>query len=768
MTYILSLILGAIVSPFIVLSVFPFLINFILIFPKYSQFFKKIAVALLLFQSAIFIGQFTMPKYKEGILVKKVASSESKTPVWIKGKIVSSEISSDGSRALLETESFFEDEKEIKERVKIQCFLPIKPPLPGTIFKASLLLSLPKEKTNIGQFNQKRYLGWKGIYLYGELKDERLFTVIKKPLFHQCKNYRNFLRNKIIEECGDESGVVLSLLLGERNLLTQDEQLSLVRSGLFHLIALSGLHIGIVIWVLYFFFSLLKIHPLTSDILTLFFLPIYAILVKDQPSVLRAIFMASFFIIGKIFLRVGTPIRSIFISALVLLLINPFQIMDAGFQLTYLSTLGIILLYKIIPKIFKEGTFLDYIFKLLFISISAQLFTLPILIVSFQRVSLISFILTPIASIPLFPLLALGILFLSGFSLIPFVSSFLLILIKFFAKLFIFVPQFSSQFHFSSLFFPLPHFMYLIAFTIVIFFLVLPEMKKKTILTISLFLILIFAYLFPNPFEKSIKDSLIVSDIGQGNCSILILDKKVYLIDCGDTSYNSLPTSRGIIEPTLSHLRIKEIEGIFITHWDKDHSGSLKELTRDLKVNFVAFPECPQIEDEIKRFLIKNKVRMIKLKRGDSVMIENAVVNVEHPVCQGEPLSDNDLSLVLSMVINGRKILFTGDIEKEGERSLFENVNLDRVDILMVPHHGAKNALFKPFIEKLSPQFSVFSVGRYNRFGHPNKMVEEYYASLKTRILRTDKDGSLLFKLNSKKLVPYKYRDFQFDNEIKK
>ncbi len=768
MIYIIFLILGAIFSPLIILSVFPFLINFILILPKYNQILKKIAVALFLFQSAIFIGKFTMPEYKEGILIKKVASSESKLPVWIKGKVISSEISTDGSRAVLETQSFFDNETEIKEKVKIQCFLPMKPPLPGSKFKASLLLSLPKEKTNIGQFDQKEYLSWKGIHLYGELKDERLFTLLKKPLFHQFKNYRNFLRNRIIEECGTESGIVLSLLLGERNLLTQDEQLSLVRSGLFHLIALSGLHIGIVIWVLYFFFSLLKIHPFTSDILTLFFLPIFALLVKDQPSVLRAIFMASFFIIGKILLRVGTPLRSILISAVALLLINPFQIMDAGFQLTYISTLGIILLYKVMPKVFKEGSFWDYIFKMLFISISAQLFTLPILIVSFQRVSLISFILTPIASIPLFPLLAIGILFLFGFSLIPFVSSFLLILIKFLAKLFIFVPQFSSQFHLSSLFFPLPHFIYLIAFIIVIFFLVLPKVKKKTVLVILLFLILIFAYLFPNPFEKPITDSLIVSDIGQGNCAILILNKKVYLIDCGDTSYNSLPTSRGIIEPTLSHLRIKEIEGIFITHWDKDHSGSLKELTRDLKVNFVAFPECPEIKDEVKNFLIKEKVRMVKLKRGDSITIESSIVNVEHPVCRGESLSDNDLSLVLSMVINGRKILFTGDIEKEGERSLYGNVNFGKVDILMVPHHGAKNALFQPLIERLSPQFSVFSVGRYNRFGHPNKRVIDYYNSIKTRILRTDKDGSLLFKLNSRKLTPIKYRDFQFDDEIRK
>lgn len=763
-----GLVLSLFISPSLTLIAFNFAL--LLIIRKHQN--SKIlfvAKALFIFQIGLFCGHLTIPIKPNSPLLARVEKADKKTPFWIEGKIISSEKTLDGSKAVIKTDAFYDGDNRIEDKVKIIAYLPIDPPSPLYKFKGCLFLSLPKTKTNPNQFDYRKSLANKGIYLSGVLKEKSLFSITEKNFFSMfLSHYKNHLRNKIIENCGSERGIVLALLLGERGLLNNKEEFSLIRSGLFHLIALSGLHIGIIILILYFSLTSLKINPFFIDFAVLLFLPLLSLIVKDQPSVIRAITMAFVFISARLLLRQNATFNSLLISFVIILAFNPNQIKEVGFELTFLATLGIVTLYKVKPQLFKESSIFDYLFKYFWIGLSAQLFTLPVIVFSFQRISIFSFFLTPFATIFLFPLLAFGIIFIFGGSLIPYFNTFLLMVIKFFAKCFLILPDYASKIDFSSLFFPLPHFFYAFLFFACIAFIVFTREKIKLIYAMLLLFFVGLSFYFPDPFNKIYKNFLITLDVGQGNCSYIHYENKNYLVDCPDTSYHSIPTSRSVIEPFLAFMKTKKIDGIFITHWDRDHSGSLKEIVKDLKVGFVAYPSCPAPPSEIFNLLQGKGIRMIPLQRGEKININELNIEVLNPDCNTNfYLSENDLSLVFRVSINSKNILFTGDIEKEGEKEIFKSLfSLEKVDVLMVPHHGAKNSLFIPFIDKISPKISLFSVGKNNRFNHPNKSVLNYYKSINSKILRTDKDGAILTIFDKNNIRTFSYNTNPWEKEL--
>ncbi|MCX7830602.1 MAG: DNA internalization-related competence protein ComEC/Rec2, partial [Acidobacteria bacterium] len=525
------------------------------------------------------------------------------------------------------------------------------------------------------------------------------------------------------------------------------------------------LHIGIIIFILYFIFVSFRFNPFIADFAVLSFLSLYFLIVKDQPSVVRAVIMAFIFIISRMFSRQSISLNSIAIALVIMLAFNPLQINDAGFQLTFLATIGIVSLYPARPKFFRENSLWDYIFKLFWIGFSAQIFTTPVLVYSFQRISPLSFFATPIATLFLIPLLAFGIIFIFGGSLFPFINSILLFMMKIFAKFFLAVPFYFSKFTFSSLFFPRPHLIYIFLFAFCLFFIIF--FKNRIYYALIFIFLVITSYNFPNPFQKIRNDCLITMDVGQGNCSLLHCGGKNYLIDCADTSYHSLPTARSVIEPLLSFFNITKIDGIFLTHWDKDHSGSLKEILTDIKIGFVAFAARPDPNLEMADYLSKKQIKKLSLGRGDTIKLEGLFIDIYNPDFKENVLNENNLSLVFSAQIRSQNIIFTGDIEKEGQKDIFENaLNLNKASIFYVPHHGAKNSFFPPFIQKINPEIAIISVGKNNRFNHPNPIVLNYYKSMGSKILRTDNDGAILIVFRNDNPSIFKYSNSKWEKEI--
>jgi competence protein ComEC len=744
---------------------FSFIALSLLLFKSARPLLKKALLLLFLFLLGITAGDMRLPLEHSSLLKKKVAGSQSEAAFWIEGKVISSEPGRSGSKAVIQTASFYDGAVKIPDENRVQVYLPFEPPLPGSRFKASVFLFLPKEGTNPGQFDYRKNLSEKGIYLVGRVKDKNLFTVLDEGRLPFIGRYRDMIRNQISNYGGDESGVILALLLGERGLIDESSESYLVRSGLYHLVALSGFNIGMIMILISFFFVILRLEPSSADIFAIIFLPVYGLLIGHQPSVWRAILMGLIYLGGRLSARPHAALRAVLIAFAALLFINPYEIRDVGFLLTFSATLGIIVLYKKCPLKLKAGSLSDYALKLFWVGFSAQVFTLPFLAYYFQRVSPAGFIWTPLAALPMFPLFALGIVYLFGGCFIPGFNILLISLMKFFTKLFLFVPEWSSSKSFSTLFIPRPAFFYLIAFALSMAIFMFAGRRKMAGVVLFVF-VLMTAYFFPDPFKKKIDDSLIVVDVGQGASQLLLYDDRVYFVDAADTSYQSVSTARTVIEPLLARLHLNRIDGIFITHWDKDHAGSIDELALDLPIGFAAYPKSVALPQHYYDLLLSKKIKMIPLEKGDKLSLGRAEISILHPPPYPVAISENNLSLVLNIRIDNKNILFTGDIEKEGETILLEDLLPFKTDILIAPHHGAKNALYPPLSSAVSPDITVFSVGLNNRFNHPNPAVVDHYRSIDSKILRTDKSGAILFKLGQDKMTPLSYTSFHWEDEL--
>ena len=725
---------------------------------------KKSLVLIIVFSIGLSIGNLRTRETPKTPLFEKVAAARGEVPCWIEGKVISSEPDPGGSKAVVTTDCFFNGNERVPDESRIQLYLQFEPPLPNSRFKASAILFLPGEASNPGQFDYRKNLRDKGILLSGKVKDRTLFEVTGRNGLTLPGRYREMIRRQVSDWGGDQSGVILALLLGERGLISEEAGSSMIRSGLYHLVALSGFNIGMIMLLISFFFVLFRSSPASADIFAMAFLPVYGVLVGQQPSVWRAILMGLIFLAGRLLARPHAATRALVITFAALLLADPRDITDVGFQLTFSAALGIILMYRLCPSLFKEGSLPDYGLKLFWVGLSAQLFTLPILAVYFQRVSPAGFLWTPFASLPMFPLFAFGMVYLFGGCFVPGLNIFLVSLIRFFTELFLIVPKWASGVRLSTLFVPMPSLFYFLAFAAALMVIVFGG-RRRLAGAFMIVPVMLAAYFYPHPFEKAPADSMIVLDVGQGSCQLLLYDGRSYMVDAPDTSYRSISTARSVIEPALSRLHVDGIDGIFITHWDRDHAGGIGELASDMRIGFVGYPAAAPPSEEIAAMLGKRKIQTIPLKAADRLPLGRAEISVLHPP-ESSGGSDNDLSLVLKFTIGDRGVLFTGDVEREGLEEATEVPGPLCADILIAPHHGARKTLDPIFASAVSPRFAVFSVGKNNRFNHPHAPVLDLYRRLGSRTLRTDRDGALLFRLDAKDTTPVTFASRDWTEEL--
>lgn len=246
---------------------------------------------------------------------------------------------------------------------------------------------------NPGQFNYKQYLSFNQIYQQGfvQQNDWKILSTGHFSIISYASNLRNKLLN-ILKKNGledDELGVASALILGYKDDLDNELKHSYSSAGATHVLAVSGLHVGIIFLAISFVLGVFdKSEKLTFIrlFIVLFILWSYATITGLSPSVVRAATMFSFVAIGKAYKRDTNIYNTLAGSALVLLIINPYLIMEVGFQLSYLAVLGIVYFQKIIYKrIYIKNKIGDYIWTITSVSIAAQLTTFPLGLLYFHQ-----------------------------------------------------------------------------------------------------------------------------------------------------------------------------------------------------------------------------------------------------------------------------------------------------------------------------------------------------------------------------------------------
>lgn len=576
----------------------------------------------------------------------------------------------------------------------------------------------PKENVNFNLFNYKRYLLSNKInYVVTASK----ITVIKKNdnVFYTLKN--NLLRK--IENANKSKGYILAFLYADKSLIEKDVYTKYQKIGVSHLFVVSGMHVSLISIVLLKLLN--KIKERKRYIIVSIFLSIYLFLTNFTISMVRATFQFILFFINKSFKLNIDNSNLVLLLFSILVIINPYNIYNIGFLFSFIISFTLIRCSKLI-----KGKF---IIKSLKTSLISFFSSMPVLINNFFEVNFLGIILNiiyiPFVSYILFPLSLVTVLF-------PSLDNILYMFISYFEK----ITDFFSNIKFLS-FSICKMNIFLIIMYYIIFIYILK--RKKSLVYKIIIAIISLIFLINN--GRIVNSEVSILDVGQGDSSLIRLKNKNILIDTGGNINYDI--SKNILIPYFKSVGIKKIDYLVLTHGDYDHMGEAINLVENFKVEKVIF-NCGSyndLENELIEVLDKKKIKYYSCIK--ELNIDN---NKLHFLQTKEYDNENENSNVIYTELNGYKFVFMGDAGVEKEKDILEKYNVSKIDVLKIGHHGSKTSSDKNFIDEMNPKYSVISVGKNNRYGHPNKEVLNNLDN--SKIYRTDQDGSIMFKIKNNKL----------------
>jgi competence protein ComEC len=580
----------------------------------------------------------------------------------------------------------------------------------------------------------------------------RIISKIRQKLQINIESYFSGDQNTLVPE----GAILEALLLGERRRMPGHIIRSLQDAGIYHLFAISGAHIAIFSFLLFSFFKAIRFSTRLSYALLIAFLLFYALLVEGRPSVLRATIMTVAYLLGKLLWRDVNLINTLSFSAFFLLCANPSSLFAPGFQLTFAATLAIILFYpRIVHKLPRLPLRISEIFAL---SLTAQLGVLPVVALTFNRVSFSGIILN-YAAIPLVAsTMAIGYIFLPMSLLNAFSANLLSKLASFLIHILLGISHFHDQASFCSFRVPTPHYWTVCGYFLFLGFFLLPVKYKRQRLATSgfflVFLVILVTYPFPSN-SKNLKMTFI--DVGQGE-SILVEfpGTTKMLIDGGGTPDDKFDIGEYVVSPLLWRKGIKTIHYLVLTHPHPDHMNGLKAVAKNFKIHEF-WEGYSVLEDEsYTRFqaTLHSSVSRKRMFRGSETTIAGVHVQFFHPP-QKEPFVNrvhNDFSLVMQISHGQNSFLLTGDIGKEVEEILVEGNSPLGTRVLKSPHHGSHSSSSSKFLGAVAPEIVVISVGRGNIYGLPNREVLARYIDTGAKVYRTDIHGAVEITADRKKL----------------
>jgi len=605
---------------------------------------------------------------------------------------------------------------------------------------------------NPGGFDYERWAFEQGINATAYVVESEFNTRLSPASFFDITSLRGNIKEKVVSQMGDKPlrGLVLALLLGDRSEISETQWEVLTATGTNHLVAISGLHIGLVAGATFFlgriFFRrlgrLLLYIPAhkAAALLAIVAAFVYAMLAGFAIPTQRALVMILVVMLSVLVNR-KIPTSLILSTALfVVLVIDPFSILSAGFWLSFAAVAAILYAmqsrWKVIGWWWKWGR-LQWIVSIALI---------PILVFSFQQFSIIS----PVANffaVPWVSILIVPLVLLAGLlSFIPLVSAFLFYLSHELLTVLWIVLTYFADFRFSQWnhFMPV-HWAFIPAVISVLLFLSprgLPGRYLALIFCLPLF--------FIRPEKPEHGDAwFTLLDVGQGLSAVVQTKNHLLLFDTGPKFSDAFDTGKAVVLPYLKSQGINSVDMIIISHGDNDHVGGLNSVLEEFSPDELLsgdMEKTPQAQSK-------------QCLAGQNWEWDGVIFQLLHPPKSPVKKADNDDSCVLRVSANGKSVLITGDIEKQTEKLLLSNeVNL-KSDILVVPHHGSNTSSTAPFIETVDPKVALYPASYSNRYGFPKANVIARYNARQISQFSTGEGGALLIKLNAESdFIPNQFR----------
>lgn len=654
----------------------------------------------------------------------------------------------------------------------------------GDVLEVYGYISIPKILGNEGEFNYKNYLNSKKIVGNMYTKScEQVYSVTGNVFLRYIKKYKGYVSTKLLEYLDENNaGVIMGMVYGDTEHISIETKENFEKIGISHLTAVSGSNVATVIMVITYALDKFKINKYVKFLIQIIFILAFLILCNSELSIMRACIMAICSIIFKLLGKKYSVFYSMAISLYIILLINPYSILNVGMQLSFVASLSLILFSKLVEngvkKICKISSFEEkvqsikripkffkFIFKVpiailefLSLTISAQILILPLQIEYFKEYPLSNFIANIVASFLDTPICIIGVVSVL-FIWIPYASNFLVYVTSIFTKLLIVSSQIISNFAYNVTFKEQSIVVYVVYYTLILFmWLRSSSLFTKTIKRISklkyrcslaiIFLILILVTVFTNFFPK---EFVYFFNVGQGSMNLVMSSNACVLIDAGSTNVN---TAYNVLEAFFKNLNRVKIDIIVVTHFDADHVNAIPEILNNFTVGKLLIPNVPMTSEystQILELAKSNNVPYEAVNFGYIANIGNIQLEIFSPtskyITYGESFS-NDNSLVCSVSLNETNILFMGDATKYTEKMLlYDESKLKRKwDILVVGHHGSSTSTTEEFVQKIMPEVAVISAKK-SVYGHPSQTVLEILRKYNIRIYITENLGGIKYKL---------------------
>ena len=601
-------------------------------------------------------------------------------------------------------------------------------------------VSIPKERSNPGTFDYRRYL--KSIGIRCIITAENIENVKKAGGIAALLKSAKCRTADIFESAlGNDSAVVMGLLFGETSGIDEDIIETFRRGGTAHVLAVSGLHLGLLYSFLCRFKR--KKRSIPADIAIVLALSAYTALAGFTASVVRACLMIFIHIAGNHLNRRYDLISSTCVSMIIILAVNPMQIYSAGFQMSFLAVITLGIMIPLIQKKIKG---------ILLPMIAVQTGMVPYTMYVFNYVSLTSVI----SNIPVYFIAAAMIpagISVIAFCWLPVIAKPAAMITGLFVKLLLWCNDFTYMGGVFTFDVASPSVIFLAVYYIFIFYMcseagqiALIRRNYKKIAAVFAAAVICGAgcsvYL-SDGFEKT---DMVFVDVGQGDCLHIKAGGKNLLIDGGGSfNYN---VGKSTLKPYLLKNGVTKIDMAIATHLHTDHYQGLKELSQTYRIKKLGVYEANRVnENHLKKEFKTDEI--LYLAAGDVInMGRNVSVEVLSPD-RGNPLDEKDEnknSLVLRVNVKGSSVLMTGDIDEKGEKTLIADTDI-KADILKIAHHGSRYSSCEKFIAVAAPKIAVIQVGK-NTYGHPSEEVIKRLEEHKITVLRNDEQGAVGIRVN--------------------
>lgn len=659
----------------------------------------------------------------------------------------------------------------------------------GNIIKVRGKLRQFEEAANKGNFDSRKY--YLSLGFYGKIEAGTIevinsdYSGIRQGLYE--------LRLEIIERleklCSDnngifsiinnKNGIIGAIILGDKTDLDSDIKELYSVSGIAHILAISGLHISFIGMAIYrllrrrfrFLFSAAVSIPVVLS---------FGIMSGFGISTIRAIIMFILKIIGEVLGRKYDAITAISLAGLVLLVQNPFVVCNSGFQMSFGAIIAIVLILPIVEEILNTD---NKIIKVLSANFTISLVMNPILAWNYYELPTFSFLLNivvvPLMSVVIVASIA-GIFcscIMFGFGKVVIFPGCGIL------ELYTFLCNIINKSSVASIVVGQPKVTIIIvyyAILLVVLFglknirtkytraekerniikketgLVLEKKAKKErrikgqnvklrLACIVGFLLLnCLIYYIPNPGFY-----ITFINVGQGDGILIHGDNGTkVMVDGGSTSEKQV--AKNCIVPYLKAEGIGTIDYSIITHTDKDHISGILEILENnnsnrIRIKNLVMPDINMKDDTYNELIEKAKLKKINvlyIKKGDTLSLGKTKIKCIYPETTTTASDKNDYCTVLSVKNKTSKILLTGDISKEIEEKIKDDIE-ENYTVLKVAHHGSNYSSSEKFLKKVNPKYSIISVGKNNSYGHPGNETMERLRKQGGVIYRTDEKGGI-------------------------